>query len=141
MDWITLHSIKSRYPRASFYKLDGSYCGLLQYIDLCGQLLIFLDALKSFATQSLTMKSGSKSWPFDARTHRFWIVLCKCMHKCMIQFAHLKWNCVFKKLTGQGIIRPILLHWNHAPETKAMAWTISPNLWSWKWNSKEVFWF
>lgn len=141
-----LHSIKSGYPRASFYKLDGYYCGVLQYMDLRGQVPIFLDAFMSLATQSLTMKSGSKSWPFDARTYQFWIVLCKDihhihqLHKCMIQFAHLKWNC-FKKLIWQGIIWPIILHWNHSPEMKVMAQTPLPKLWSWKWNSKKVLRF
>lgn len=62
-------SMKYRYSRASFYKLDVYGCSLLQYMDLCGWGLkdifgSFYVIQEKISTQPLTMKSGLKSWPF-----------------------------------------------------------------------------
>lgn len=58
----------------------------------------------------------------DVRTYQPGIVLYRGLreqlHKCVIQFAHLKWNCVFKKLIQPGVIWLIALQ-DHFPEVHA----------------------
>lgn len=68
MNWIRPRSMKHRYSRVSFYKLGAYCCSLLQYMDLCGWGLkdifgYFYVIQEKISTQSLTMKSESKSWP------------------------------------------------------------------------------